>query len=705
MRSLPKLHKRTLSISSGFTLVEMLVVAPIVLLVVAGLVVAMISMVGDSLAANGRASVAYNMQDALDRIEQDARIATNFMASYSYFNPPQGRDGNNQNFTFSYTSGENRDLIFTQQATMQNPYDNAVQNLVYYANRPGVCPTPPATTPQPIGNANLTVRVIYFVQDGNLWRRVLVNPWNTGGTVDTDTVCAAPWQRNTCPEGSTIGAGYTFTCNGFDELILKNVTAWTPSFHNDNSDTNVAPAAGNRVKVSITTSQNIAGENITETRMLRAARRNDIPTPPTPPTPTVSLLNSEMEDFHNARTVTIGWTADNASHYTYRTSTNGTTWSGWITTSDSNVEIDMPAAATTRWIQVRAHNDQGTSGISPSFQFTSPTWANCTPTNDWENYGGTTYATSQFTYSSISKIVKLRGLVRNGDATKGTVICVLPEKFRPATRQLFNVATSGTTGGRVDVLPTGEVTVFSVNPAWVSLEQITFMASDASYPWSGDLTGANGWTHFNGSDVSNIKVATDGSARKLIRGVAKDGTVATTTNAFGIPAGYGVSLYDMYSAASGNDIDNDYSYSAVQLAASGFVQSRGVGGNGYWALNAMWYPSSATGWTTMTPLATGWTPYSASWQPPRYKKGTDNFVTLSGLIKKSSAATNPETIFTLPVGFRPARDVICGQPSSPGTSYARVDISRGGPVILREGGSNGFVSLAGCDFFAEAVLP
>lgn len=681
----------------------MLVIAPIVLMVIAGLVVAMVAMVGDSLAANTRASVAYNMQDALDRIEQDARIATNFMPSYSYFNPPQGRDGNNQNFNFASF----KDLIFTQQATQFSPYTTQTQQLIYYANRPGICPTPPSTV-QPIGNANLTLRVIYFLKGNELWRRVLVNPWNVGGTVDTDTVCTPPWQRNTCPPGSTVGAGYTFTCNGIDELILKNVTAWTPTFHNGNSETAVAPGSGNRVNVSITTSQNIAGETVTETRQLRASRRNDIPTPPAPPTPIVGLLNSELEDANNPRKITVQWTADNASSYSYRKSPNGTTWGAWIPTSESSVELPVAAAGTTVYVQARAHNDLGTSGISTAIPFISKTWASCTPVNDWENYhaaGGNAYADSQFTYSSISKMVKLRGLVRNGDATPGTVICTLPEGFRPATRQVFSVATSGTTGGRVDVYPNGEVVAFSVNAAWVSLEQIAFMASDAAYAWTGDLTPANSWAHFNDLDVSNVKVATDGAARKLIRGVAKSGSLTPGSNSFALPGGYGVSLLDMYSAASGTDINADYVYSAFELSNTGYLRTRGVGSNGYWGLNAMWYPSTATGWTTMTPLATGWTAYSAAWQPPRYKKGTDNLVTLSGLIKKSTAATNPDVIFTLLAGFRPARDVICAQPSSPGTSYTRLDIGRGGQVVLREGGHNGFVSLAGCDFFAEALLP
>ena len=105
----------------GFTLVEMLVVAPIIIVVITGLVAAMVAMVGDALTANSRAVTAYDTQDALERIEQDVRTAVNFMDRFSYMTAPQGRDGNTGAFSFT----DNKDLILTQQATTGSPCDSS----------------------------------------------------------------------------------------------------------------------------------------------------------------------------------------------------------------------------------------------------------------------------------------------------------------------------------------------------------------------------------------------------------------------------------------------------------------------------------------------------------------------------------------------------------------------------------------------------
>ena len=92
----------------------MLAVAPIVLIVIGVLISAMVSMIGDALVANARTVVAYNTRDALNRIEEDARISINFMSTFSLISAPQGKDGS----TGAFNSG-NDDLIMTQQATTE----------------------------------------------------------------------------------------------------------------------------------------------------------------------------------------------------------------------------------------------------------------------------------------------------------------------------------------------------------------------------------------------------------------------------------------------------------------------------------------------------------------------------------------------------------------------------------------------------------
>jgi type II secretory pathway pseudopilin PulG len=61
--------------SKGFTLVEVLVVIPIVILVIATIVGAMTLLSGDALVANQRIRLTESVQSALSAIEQDVRMS------------------------------------------------------------------------------------------------------------------------------------------------------------------------------------------------------------------------------------------------------------------------------------------------------------------------------------------------------------------------------------------------------------------------------------------------------------------------------------------------------------------------------------------------------------------------------------------------------------------------------------------------------
>ena len=225
------------SLRAGFTLVEMLVIAPLVLIIIAGIIAAMVSLIGDTLVSNARVDDAYNMQETLNQIEQDIRISTNFMGTFSYFQSPQGRNGATQAFTSSSS-----DLILTQQATTTSPYD-ANRDLVYYAKQPEACGS---TTVQ--SNRALNLRVIYFV-DANktLWRRTIVNDWNRNGTIDGNTVCNVPYQRSSCPTGSTTSTNTILkpTCQTIDQRMIDNVTNFNLAFYTSSDTATVDPTAAN----------------------------------------------------------------------------------------------------------------------------------------------------------------------------------------------------------------------------------------------------------------------------------------------------------------------------------------------------------------------------------------------------------------------------------------------------------------------------
>ncbi|MGE5298940.1 MAG: type II secretion system protein J, partial [Acidobacteriota bacterium] len=346
----------------GFTLVEMLVVAPIIIVVITGLVAAMVAMVGDALTANSRAVTAYDTQDALERIEQDVRTTANFMGTFNYLTAPQGRDGNVGAFNFS----TNKDLILTQQATTGSPYDSN-RTLVYYTDQPAGCSEDLST------NNILSTRTIYFLRNGSLWRRSIVDAWNNNSVTDSDTVCGKPWQRDSCPNitGVTLGAAPAATCNTYDEELLKNVTAFTPTFYNSNNVNTPNPLSASAVKVVVTTSKVVGGETITQTSTIHAVRRNDIPTDTSvPSTPVFSQYNAGIDIYHNPTTVSFQWTSSGATSYRVQTSSDGgTTWSEPFLTSNNWASVKgiaysgMPGR-----VRVTAYNSAGASTQATSGQ-------------------------------------------------------------------------------------------------------------------------------------------------------------------------------------------------------------------------------------------------------------------------------------------------------------------------------------------------
>ncbi|HTJ72970.1 MAG TPA: type II secretion system protein, partial [Verrucomicrobiae bacterium] len=67
--------------TSGFTLIEMLIIAPIVIIALSGFIALMISVVGKVLLTRDQSALSYDTQNALNRIEEDTRISAKFLTT------------------------------------------------------------------------------------------------------------------------------------------------------------------------------------------------------------------------------------------------------------------------------------------------------------------------------------------------------------------------------------------------------------------------------------------------------------------------------------------------------------------------------------------------------------------------------------------------------------------------------------------------
>ena len=139
--------------SLGFTLVEVVVIAPILILTLGAFILALVSMVGDALTSRDTNMLVNDTQSSLTRIEQDVRLATGFQSTSGTLPSPQGRDLNYAG-TSAFVAASNNHLIMSIPTTTLNPLDSK-RAIVYYANQPNAC------GPQQSYNTPLSATVVY----------------------------------------------------------------------------------------------------------------------------------------------------------------------------------------------------------------------------------------------------------------------------------------------------------------------------------------------------------------------------------------------------------------------------------------------------------------------------------------------------------------------------------------------------------------
>lgn len=191
----------------GFTVVEMLVVIPIIVVVVGVLVAALVGLLSSIVISNQRGALTYAMEDALDQIEQDVRLATKVESKAIAANWAQHFAGDNV-------------LILTQYATDRNPSDPQ-RELIYLNSQASPCRSQAELAAKLYRTNNpLTVKVVYFVQGTTLWRRTIVpSQYEFNATnPSNNTMCGQPWQQSTC--------NYTGgPCKALDTRVANNVSS------------------------------------------------------------------------------------------------------------------------------------------------------------------------------------------------------------------------------------------------------------------------------------------------------------------------------------------------------------------------------------------------------------------------------------------------------------------------------------------------
>lgn len=273
---------RTNSNAFGFSLVEMLVVAPIVILMIGIFVSAIVAMTGDVLSTRSANALSYNVQDALDRIDADIKSSGAILATNDIvLTSPQGYD--NATGVFKNADATNGTmLILKTYATSNNPL-NSTQNLVYISGLPNSC-----SSAQVSQNKPLMLNVVYFVKNSTLWRRVIApSNYATAGCVSG--AVGAPWQQPSC---APVISGAM--CKTQDEKLVDGITndGFVVNYYTTSSSTTpnsiavdssqsdsirlAALQTTSTVSVTINGASTTAGRNTSQSGTIREVSANNI---------------------------------------------------------------------------------------------------------------------------------------------------------------------------------------------------------------------------------------------------------------------------------------------------------------------------------------------------------------------------------------------------------------------------------------------
>lgn len=240
----------------GFTLIEVGIVVPILLLIVLGLVSSLYFAYTIYVTERVQAQSSYDISEGLSMIEKDVSLSSQFLSTNDATTTDAYLPASNGG-TWSYLGeSENvRALILRTYTSTTNPESN--NRSPVFVNQLG------CSADRVYYNDVLDYNTIYFVSQNNLYRRRIVNS-------TSPSLCQTAYQAQSCPSLETLGTPTrNAACASDDELIVKDVIDFRVTYYQNSAsstplDTYTSGGdallpSSNAIEVSITTGRKSMG--------------------------------------------------------------------------------------------------------------------------------------------------------------------------------------------------------------------------------------------------------------------------------------------------------------------------------------------------------------------------------------------------------------------------------------------------------------
>lgn len=255
--------------TQGFTLIEVLLVFPMLLIAIAGMLAVLIVLLQQNTSQRASLNVTYQTQQALDIMDNDIRYSSHFLvaADPSPLNTDNyGSDNSGQAWSYKDYDAQHRVLIVRAYSSTDNLLSDSRKNV--YINQVG------CTGSSKYANPTLQYDIIYFIRNNTLFKRIIVDT--------TTATCDAQYQVQSCPIDVTYPRNSV--CKADDEVLLENATGMTIQYYVNPSDSTPIDAfnsndptildSAQSALITLTSSTTVSGEPVTSTLILRTNKLN-----------------------------------------------------------------------------------------------------------------------------------------------------------------------------------------------------------------------------------------------------------------------------------------------------------------------------------------------------------------------------------------------------------------------------------------------